>query len=432
MSDATLPTDRSLSRVRMFAGLKNLSCVVIVFAGLSATGAPHFSNTNHRNPKWPKGVIKIALSTSLTAFGSGIRSGTDANAAVVRSLQKWEEAADVEFEIVLSETSAISPAGTAGDGISLLTIGSDTENIVAFSKDASNASALTRVFFDRNGNITEADIALNPTQQFSTDLTTGTYDLEAVLTHEIGHLLGLKHSIVASSAMFDGISRNNFPGSEMRPRPLSVDDVSKARALYGPGRSTTNCCVSIIGKALPGSTVWIQDAALGTVVHSTRASKDGSFDLGGVQFGRYEIFTQHVSDGGDRFSAASAGILNVKNAEPQTAARTDGRQPISFAIEYIGLTEQVSNRPVRLVPGENYRLTVAGKGLKFDGLSFRASSPKITLIPLRLALSEYPGGIPALGFEMVVDPSLRPGQYSLFVQDRDGGVNQLLGCFWVE
>jgi hypothetical protein len=87
---------------------------------------------------------------------------------------------------------------------------------------------------------------------------------------------------------------------------------------------------------------------------------------------------------------------------------------------------------VRLAPGEVYRLTISGKALKHDGFTYAATSPMIGVIPMRLAVSEYSGGIPALGFEIVVDPSVKPGQYSLFAEDRDGLRNYMLGCLWIE
>jgi hypothetical protein len=64
--------------------------------------------------------------------------------------------------------------------------------------------AYTRCWYDRKGDITEADIIFNNQVARFTTLKTNkpdSYYLEGVLSHEIGHLLGLAHSDSASSLM---------------------------------------------------------------------------------------------------------------------------------------------------------------------------------------------------------------------------------------
>src|SRR5690606_36643149 len=106
-------------------------------------------------------------------------------------------------------------------------------------------SATTRVFYRRNS-ITEADIVLNPYQQFSTDGTFGTYDLESTLTHEIGHLLGLDHSDFPGSTMFENYGRNGMFGvPNLAARTLRRIDIAAAAALYRPADADLDCCSSI-------------------------------------------------------------------------------------------------------------------------------------------------------------------------------------------
>ena len=109
--------------------------------------------------------------------------------AVKRGVRAWEAAAGVEFEIVLTDRENASGPGAAGDGVSLITIAPSAENMLIFGRDDLDAAAKTRIFYNRKGSITEADIVLNPTQQFSTDGGYGAFDLEATVTHEVGHLL---------------------------------------------------------------------------------------------------------------------------------------------------------------------------------------------------------------------------------------------------
>src|SRR4030095_3804166 len=151
-----------------------------------------------------------------------------------------------------------------GDGVSLITIAQTPENVLLFSKDTENAAATTRVFYSRRGMITEADIVLNPYEQFSTDGTLGTFDLESTLTHEIGHLLGLSHSEVFGSTMHANYGKNGVFGSQrLISRTFAADDIAAVRALYGARGDDGECCGTIEGKlAVPGKPnrsieVWI-------------------------------------------------------------------------------------------------------------------------------------------------------------------------------
>ena len=55
----------------------------------------------------------------------------------------------------------------------------------------------------------------------------GSFDIETVALHEIGHIIGLAHSNVTGSVMFPSISSNTTN------RALTQDDISGAQNLYG-------------------------------------------------------------------------------------------------------------------------------------------------------------------------------------------------------
>ena len=122
--------------------------------------------------------------------------------------------------------------------------------------------------------ITEADIVLNPFQQFSTDGTFGTFDLESTLTHEIGHLLGLHHSSVLGATMAESFAKNGTMGFiDFGPRTLGASDIAVLRDMYGPRPEDTNCCGVIsgklsisAGKPAKGILVWAEEIGSGRVM----------------------------------------------------------------------------------------------------------------------------------------------------------------------
>ena len=99
-----------------------------------------------------------------------------------------------------------------------------------------NTLAKTTVTFDSDtGEILDADIELN--HAFN-ELTVGddqvVYDLQSILTHEIGHLMGLDHTLDAIATMNAGYA----PG-DTDLRDLESDDIAGVCAAYPPDRPAT-------------------------------------------------------------------------------------------------------------------------------------------------------------------------------------------------
>src|SRR5215204_2155595 len=207
-----------------------LAAVSSVFPSSTSLGA----DDTVTSLRWKAGVIRIAISTSLIHESSNIKRDSDVVGAIKRSIEAWSSVANIEFQQTNSDRQSASPAGAAGDAVSLITIAQTPENVLLFAKDPENAAATTRVFYNKRGAITEADIVLNPYQQFSTDGTLGTFDLESTLTHEIGHLLGLSHSDVLGATMHANYAKNGVFGlPRFTSRSLGATDIASVRALYG-------------------------------------------------------------------------------------------------------------------------------------------------------------------------------------------------------
>lgn len=94
--------------------------------------------------------------------------------------------------------------------------------------------AKTTVTFDPStGQILDADIEINHAYN---EITTGeasvVYDLRSILTHEIGHFLGLDHTDDPAATMYADYE----PGSTEQ-RSLEDDDTAGLCAVYPPGRA---------------------------------------------------------------------------------------------------------------------------------------------------------------------------------------------------
>jgi len=99
-----------------------------------------------------------------------------------------------------------------------------------------NTLAKTTVTFDDDtGEILDADIEINhANNNFTINDDVVDYDLEAVLTHEVGHFIGIDHTPDFTATMYAGYEPGTIDG-----RSLEVDDVLAACAAYPPSRDVT-------------------------------------------------------------------------------------------------------------------------------------------------------------------------------------------------
>lgn len=227
--------------------------------------------------------------------------------------------------------NACTPDGGSSDGL----------NSICFNQSSSSFSggvlAFARTFVSvSTGAVADADIQFALTFSFATPAALpgnpGAFDLESVLTHEIGHTLGSGHSAVWRAMMFPfAPSPGTFLGQ--RPTPgnpaaqLAADDHALMRVLY-PDPADTGFNGIIRGRIVPanpialaglpepslgrpvtgifGAHVVAVDADTGEAIAGTIGGWscneadlptrfDGSYEIAGLPLGRrYKIFVEPI------------------------------------------------------------------------------------------------------------------------------------------
>ncbi len=157
------------------------------------------------------------------------------------------------------------------------------------------------------GQLLDADVQFNPAETFATPsaLTTAAYDLESVLTHELGHFFGFSHSAVWRAIMFPfAPARGHFTGerptAQAPDAPLSDDDRTGLRVLYPDPADALNVG-SITGRILPANPLLLTS-----------------------QPGVTGIFGAHVVAVDDATGAVVAGTFGGWSCSGQGPAQFDG------------------------------------------------------------------------------------------------------------
>jgi predicted Zn-dependent protease len=406
--------------------------------------------------KWPTATIKIALSTSLNSPPPNIKPGSDVIGAARRALARWSEAAGVQFVETSSDVQSISPSGE-GDRISLITVADVPENRAAFA--SADRTGRTRVFYDpATGTIMEADVVINPAAQFSTDGTAGTYDLEATLTHEIGHVLGLEHSSEAGAAMQPRQGTNGlYEQAALGSRTLSDDDRAGAHALYGSHENfgvIAGTVKDAMGAPAVGAHVWAEDSRTGRVVAGNETLGNGSYRIEGLPPGQYLLITEYEgkrsSDTEDDYAKGAYPLLEsipsaLSTAEPQNrigvAAGESVQQDISLKQgnsvlkpHVFGTNGHLSTIAVPLVPGKRYTIFVGGQGLdQISGDGVSVTSPFIKVNSATLTLqSGVNYQYPIVSFDVEVAHEAQLGDYSIRLQSKTGEVAYISGGLTID
>lgn len=183
----------------------------------------------------------------------------------------------------------------------------------------------------------DADIEFNPNENFSTSLTppANTFSMQAVATHEEGHLLGLDHSGIGHTIMFP-FGDTTSAGQQIH---LSTDDAIGISFLYPSANFSTatgviSGTVSQSGSGIFAAHVIAVNANTGVPVIDGLTAPDGTYKLIGVEPGNYYVLVLPLAADSD------SGVLTLDNFSgwgcgyADSACSTVPQNPTSYTGRY--------------------------------------------------------------------------------------------------
>lgn len=303
-------------------------------------------STKYRERRARLAGFPIAFVVDERLFREVLHNG-DLNEAIAAAMSAWEDVPTASvFFSPFSIKSGVEPRVDR-----IFTISLSAEKRYFPNDEVAN----TAVSLNDNGTIIDADILLNANKLFSTVRATASYDLQAMLTHEIGHVLGLSHSAVLSAAMYA-----YTPPEDTSKRTLSTDDALGITMLYGATLLQNAKKATIVDRdhnyALVSGKITRGDTAL-FAAHVVAINQHGNVIAGALSngYGRYNLW---LPPGIYYFFVEPVrGPLSLRDIYPQ--APPDGSV---VADDFPVVFREQSGKPGTLQPSAAAPLTVQPGG----------------------------------------------------------------------
>jgi hypothetical protein len=353
------------------------TAAVLALAAAPLFGAArltYFNNGTLIPVAWPDGSFPIRYSIDRRVADSV----PQAAAILDRAGKDW--AAIPDTNIGFQSLGIVDGASAGKDGRNTVSIADD---LFAGQKFI----ALTTNWYDDNGRILEADMQIDPTA------ISGGYNMQQLVDHEMGHVLGLDHSAVLSSVMYPYVGMGNTAA-------LDSDDRVAIGAAYAKNKPAAGATLEgrvygDDGGIFAAQVVAVNDK--GEPVATALSDKSGNFSLQGVPSGTYRIYAEPL-DGpfnvqnlsGFWQSAtvtsfptqyADGGPLHVENGHIYGNLNVNGSGSVRLNPKWIGAWAEGSDNvalqamPTILHAGTTITLGIGGDGFTSGMTTFDVPNP---------------------------------------------------------
>lgn len=245
---------------------------------------------------WASGAWTGGLDYVIASSKTGGETVSDAEKTALRlCFSAWEDDAGslVDFtESTNSTEQALTTIDDGNGGINGLNQVVFDSSSDFFSVGSSVVAVTLPAYFPSTGQIVEADILLNSANfTFSSQSTVinGQLDIQDVITHEVGHFIGIDHTPIGAATMFPYVDY-----AEHAKRSLSADDIAAAAIIRPPSSSSLGNISGTIFHSdgttpvsRPHVVALDSNGNVGTAIYG---ETNGTYTLTGLAAGSYTVY----------------------------------------------------------------------------------------------------------------------------------------------
>ena len=393
--------------------------------GFSAADAYVRIRINGKNLEWTNPNITWRMNTA----GSDNISDGSHEPAIEHAFQTWEDVLSSSINFTRgADTTSVDPSGASS------IVAFDENNSSGYFPSGSGIVAITPISFNTStGAILDADILFNGLQfSFSTDKTPGTFDVQDVLTHEIGHFVGLDHSPEVSGTMWPYVTSGQW-----LHRSLTADDAAGVTAISSvgtPAKLTGTIRRATGSDKIPGAVVSAVRTSDGRLLGMALTNSNGLFSIKGLPAADYWVHVTPLEGG-----MTTANLTGNASVETDFAAGFYGGfgTPTTFSLGanatvscgILDMDDDIAmrdsaNSALLLKRGQASILTLFGTGFTAGAMSLDSKTSGLTVTNVTSGTSFVRGTITATG-------SAAYGSYDLYIRNGSGDLEVASGAIEV-